>query len=54
MKFRIEKDSLGEVKVPQKALWGAQTQRALDNFKISGIKVCFSFWTLIYRSFRHY
>ena len=29
MKYRIEKDSLGEVKVPQKALWGAQTQRAL-------------------------
>ena len=43
MKFRIEKDSLGEVKVPQKALWGAQTQRALDNFKISGIKFAFPF-----------
>ena len=43
MKFRIEKDSLGEVKVPQKALWGAQTQRALDNFKISGIKFTFPF-----------
>ena len=43
MKFRIDKDSLGEVKVPQKALWGAQTQRALDNFKISGIKFAFPF-----------
>ena len=28
MKYRTEKDSLGEVKVPAKALWGAQTQRA--------------------------
>ena len=43
MKFRIEKDSLGEVKVPQKALWGPQTQRALDNFTISGIKFVFPF-----------
>jgi len=34
--FRIEKDSLGEVKVPEKALWGAQTQRAIDNFPVSG------------------
>ena len=39
MKFRIEKDSLGEVKVPAKALWGAQTQRAVNNFPISGIKI---------------
>ena len=41
MKYRTEKDSLGEVKVPAKALWGAQTQRALDNFTISGIKLLF-------------
>ncbi|WP_148864209.1 class II fumarate hydratase [Marinobacter fonticola] len=34
--YRIEKDSLGEVKVPQDALWGAQTQRAVDNFPIGG------------------
>ena len=34
--FRVEKDSLGEVKVPIRALWGAQTQRAIDNFPISG------------------
>ena len=30
--FRTEKDSLGEVKVPKKALWGAQTQRAIEKF----------------------
>jgi fumarate hydratase class II len=34
--FRIEKDSLGEVRVPAEALYGAQTQRALENFDISG------------------
>ena len=43
MKYRIEKDSLGDVRVPEKALWGAQTQRALDNFTISGIKFVFPF-----------
>ena len=43
MKFRTEKDSLGEVKVPAKALWGAQTQRAVNNFPISGIKMYFPF-----------
>ena len=43
MKFRIEKDSLGDVKVPKSVLWGAQTQRALDNFTISGIKFAFPF-----------
>ncbi|MEX0845190.1 MAG: class II fumarate hydratase [Balneolaceae bacterium] len=36
--FRIEKDSMGEVKVPKGALYGAQTQRAHDNFPVSGIK----------------
>ena len=35
--YRIEKDSMGEVKVPADALYGAQTQRAIDNFPISGI-----------------
>ncbi|AOS97626.1 Fumarate hydratase class II [Microbulbifer aggregans] len=35
-KFRTEKDSLGEVRVPESALYGAQTQRAIDNFPISG------------------
>ena len=33
--FRIEKDSMGEVAVPAAALYGAQTQRAVDNFRIS-------------------
>ena len=41
--YRIEKDSLGEVRVPRKALWGAQTQRAVNNFPISGIKMDFPF-----------
>ncbi len=36
--FRIEKDSMGEVKLPANALYGAQTQRAVDNFPISGLK----------------
>ncbi len=35
---RIERDSLGEVLVPAEALYGAQTQRALENFPISGLK----------------
>ena len=34
MKFRIEKDSLGPVKVPYNSYWGAQTQRSINNFKI--------------------
>ncbi len=36
--FRIEKDSLGEVRVPAKVYYGAQTQRAVDNFPITGLK----------------
>jgi aspartate ammonia-lyase len=36
--YRSEKDSLGEVRVPSWALYGAQTQRAVDNFPISGLK----------------
>ena len=36
--FRIEKDSLGEMKVPAHALYGAQTQRAVLNFPISGMR----------------
>jgi fumarate hydratase, class II len=35
--YRIEKDSMGEVKVPENAYYGAQTQRAFDNFPVSGI-----------------
>jgi fumarate hydratase class II len=34
--YRIERDSMGELEVPKDALWGAQTQRAIDNFPISG------------------
>ncbi len=34
--YRIEKDSLGEMQVPEDALYGAQTQRAVENFPISG------------------
>ena len=34
--FRIEHDSMGEVAVPADALWGAQTQRAVENFPVSG------------------
>jgi len=37
--FRIERDSLGELKVPSDAMWGAQTQRAVDNFPISGLRM---------------
>ncbi len=36
--FRIERDSLGEVHVPANALYGAQTQRAVENFPISGLR----------------
>ena len=35
---RIERDSLGEVRVPQDALYGAQTTRAVENFRISGLR----------------
>jgi len=35
--FRVEHDSMGELKVPADALWGAQTQRAVENFPISGL-----------------
>jgi len=34
MKYRIEKDTLGKVKVPIESYWGAQTQRSINNFKI--------------------
>ena len=34
---RIERDSLGEMRVPVDALWGASTQRAVENFPISGL-----------------
>ena len=37
--YRIEKDSMGEMKVPADKLWGAQTQRSYQNFKIGGEKM---------------
>jgi fumarate hydratase class II len=37
--FRVERDSMGELKVPVEALWGAQTQRAVENFAISGLRL---------------
>jgi fumarate hydratase class II len=36
--YRTEKDSLGEMRVPGHALWGAQTQRAVENFPISNLR----------------
>src|SRR5579884_68167 len=36
--YRSEKDTLGEVRVPSDALWGAQTQRAVENYPISGLR----------------
>ncbi|NLO79657.1 MAG: class II fumarate hydratase [Xanthomonadaceae bacterium] len=38
-KFRIERDSMGELQVPADALYGAQTQRAVENFPISGLRM---------------
>ena len=37
--FRTEHDSMGEIAVPKEALWGAQTQRSLENFPIGGEKM---------------
>ena len=54
MKYRIEKDTMGEVQVPADALWGAQTQRALENFQHQRHYVCFSIWKEFYRSFGGY
>ncbi len=38
-RYRIEKDSMGELRVPADALWRAQTQRAVENFPISGLRL---------------
>ena len=38
-RLRIEKDSLGALEVPAEALWGAQTQRAVNNFPVSGLRM---------------
>jgi len=39
METRVEKDAMGEIKVPADSLWGAQTQRSLENFKVGGQKI---------------
>jgi len=39
MESRVEHDSMGEVRVPADALWGAQTQRAVENFPVSGERI---------------
>ncbi len=39
MKYRTEHDTLGEVRVPHQAYYGAQTQRAVENFPISGLRL---------------
>ncbi len=41
--LRIETDTMGEVEVPVRSLWGAQTQRSFDNFQISSRKLPYSF-----------
>lgn len=41
MEYRVEKDSIGEIKVPADKLWGAQTQRSFQNFKIGIEKIPF-------------
>jgi fumarate hydratase class II len=42
-KYRVERDTMGQVKVPLNALYMAQTQRALENFPVSGLKFGRSF-----------
>src|SRR5690349_22991680 len=37
--YRVEHDSMGEVRVPASAKWRAQTQRAVENFPVSGVRV---------------
>ncbi len=45
--YRVERDSLGEVRVPANALYGAQTQRAVENFPVSGLRPWRAFiWSL--------
>ena len=39
-KFRVESDLIGELQVPADAYYGVQTQRAINNYKISGTKMC--------------
>ncbi len=46
-RFRTETDSMGSIEVPQQALYGAQTQRAVDNFPISGLQMPSQFITAL-------
>ena len=47
MEYRVEKDSMGEVQVPSDALYGASTQRAIENFPISNLRFSRRFiWAL--------
>lgn len=39
MEYRVEKDTIGEINVPADKLWGAQTQRSKENFKIGQEKM---------------
>lgn len=47
MEYRVEHDTMGEVKVPNDKYWGAQTERSFENFKIAlrenakGFNLCF-------------
>ncbi len=43
MEYRVEHDTMGEMRVPADALYGAQTQRAVENFPISGLRFPRSF-----------
>ena len=40
MNYRIEKDTMGDVKVPAEKYWGAQTERSRNNFKIGRKLAC--------------
>jgi fumarate hydratase class II len=40
MEYRIEKDTMGEVKVPADKYWGAQTERSRNNFRIGRRPAC--------------
>ena len=39
MEYRVERDSMGEMKVPADVYWGAQTQRSYENFRIGSEKM---------------
>ena len=47
MDYRIEKDTMGEIKVPADKYWGAQTQRSKENFLIGGFIFSFIYLYLL-------